>query len=117
MRSFCLSEARLGLIPATIAPYVIRALGERASRRYFTTAEPFDCATALQLGLVSEAVADGQLDSSVQRFAETLCANGPEAVSECKQLIQDVAGRVLDSDLMEDSAVRDCACARQRGGP
>jgi methylglutaconyl-CoA hydratase len=103
---FCLSEARLGLIPATIAPYVIRALGERASRRYFTTAQPFDCATATRLGLVSEAVAENQLDSVVQQFAEALCANGPDAVSECKQLIQDVAGRALDTDLIEDSAVR-----------
>jgi methylglutaconyl-CoA hydratase len=103
---FCLSEARLGLIPATIAPYVIRALGEQASRRYFTTAELFDCATALRLGLVSEAVSEDQLDATVQQLAETLCANGPHAVRACKQLVQDIAGRELDEALIEDTAGR-----------
>jgi methylglutaconyl-CoA hydratase len=110
---FCLSEARLGLIPATIAPYVIRALGEQASRRYFTTAEQFDCATALRLGLVSEAVSVDQLDATVQQIAETLCANGPHAVRACKQLVQDVAGRMLNEALIEDTAVR---IARVRAG-
>ena len=110
---FCLSEARLGLIPATIAPYVIRALGEQASRRYFATAEQFDCATALRLGLVSEAVSDAQLDATVQQLAATLCANGPAAVRECKALVQDIAGRTLDTALIEDTAQR---IARVRAG-
>jgi methylglutaconyl-CoA hydratase len=110
---FCLSEARLGLIPATIAPYVIRALGEQASRRYFTSAEQFDCATALRLGLVSEAVSAGQLDATVQQIAQTLCANGPQAVRACKQLVQDVAGRELNDALIEDTAGR---IARTRAG-
>ncbi|MGF6755744.1 enoyl-CoA hydratase/isomerase family protein [Paraburkholderia sp. GAS42] len=103
---FCLSEARLGLIPATIAPYVIRALGEQASRRYFTTAEQFDCATALRLGLVSEMINADQLDATVQQLAETLSENSPHAVRECKQLVQDVAGRTLDAALIEDTAAR-----------
>ncbi|HKT97179.1 MAG TPA: enoyl-CoA hydratase/isomerase family protein [Paraburkholderia sp.] len=103
---FCLSEARLGLMPATIAPYVIRALGEQASRRYFVTAEAFDCATALRLGLVSEAVSAGELDATVQRIADTLCANSPNAVRECKQLVQDIAGESIDDALIEDTAVR-----------
>lgn len=103
---FCLSEARLGLMPATIAPYVIRALGEQASRRYFTTAEPFDCASAERLGLVSERVSAEQLDATVQRIAETLCANSPNAVRECKRLVQDVAGRPIDAALIEDTAAR-----------
>ncbi|TAL94707.1 MAG: enoyl-CoA hydratase/isomerase family protein [Paraburkholderia sp.] len=103
---FCLSEARLGLIPATIAPYVIRALGEQASRRYFTTAEQFDCATALRLGLVSEMVAAERLDATVQQLVETLVANSPHAVRECKRLVQDVAGRTLDTALIEDTAAR-----------
>ncbi|RAR65155.1 methylglutaconyl-CoA hydratase [Paraburkholderia unamae] len=104
--NFCLSEARLGLMPATIAPYVIRALGEQASRRYFVTAEAFDCATALRLGLVSEAVSADALDVTVQRIAATLCANSPNAVRECKQLVQDVAGETIDDALIEDTAVR-----------
>ncbi len=103
---FCLSEARLGLIPATIAPYVIRALGEQASRRYFTTAEQFDCATGLRLGLVSEMVAAERLDATVQQIVETLVANSPHAVRECKRLVQDVAGRALDTALIEDTAAR-----------
>ncbi|CAH2892768.1 MAG: Methylglutaconyl-CoA hydratase (EC [uncultured Paraburkholderia sp.] len=110
---FCLSEARLGLIPATIAPYVIRALGEQASRRYFVTAEQFDCATALRLGLVSEAVSAEQLDATVRQIAQTLCANGPQAVRACKQLVQDMAGRELNGALIEDTAAR---IARTRAG-
>lgn len=103
---FCLSEARLGLIAATIAPYVVRALGERASRRYFTTAEPFDCTTAQRLGLVHEMVAADALDSAVQKITAALCANGPYAVRESKRLVQDVAGRVLDEALIDDTARR-----------
>jgi len=104
--NFCLSEARLGLMPATIAPYVIRALGEQASRRYFVTAEAFDCATALRLGLVSEAVSADALDATVARIAGALAANSPNAVRECKQLVQDVAGQTIDGALMEDTANR-----------
>ncbi|WP_322070528.1 enoyl-CoA hydratase/isomerase family protein [Paraburkholderia bannensis] len=103
---FCLSEARLGLMPATIAPYVIRALGEQASRRYFVTAEAFDCATAQRLGLVSEAVSAAELDAAVQRIADTLCANSPNAVRECKQLVQDVANAAIDDALIDDTAQR-----------
>ncbi|MFL9883589.1 enoyl-CoA hydratase/isomerase family protein [Paraburkholderia agricolaris] len=110
---FCLSEARLGLIPATIAPYVIRALGEQASRRYFTTAEQFDCATAYRLGLVSEVVGMEQLDTTVQQIAQTLCANGPQAVRACKQLVQDIAGHELNEAMIEDTAAR---IARTRAG-
>jgi methylglutaconyl-CoA hydratase len=101
---FCLSEARLGLIPATIAPYVIRALGERAARRYFATAEQFDCATALRLSFVSEAVSEDKLDDTVQQIAAVLCSNGPHAVRACKALVQDVAGRELDEALIEETA-------------
>ncbi|NML35125.1 enoyl-CoA hydratase/isomerase family protein [Paraburkholderia antibiotica] len=104
---FCLSEARLGLIPATIAPYVIRALGEQAARRYFVSAEAFDCATALRLGLVSESVSSPeQLDATVAQLAQTLCANGPQAVRACKRLVQDIAGRELNEALIADTAVR-----------
>ncbi|CAB3756987.1 enoyl-CoA hydratase/isomerase family protein [Paraburkholderia humisilvae] len=103
---FCLSEARLGLIPATIAPYVIRALGERAARRYFATAEQFDCATALRLGFVSEAVSEDKLDDTVQQLAAILCSNGPNAVRACKRLVQDIAGRELDTPLIEATAAR-----------
>lgn len=103
---FCLSEARLGLLPATIGPYVVRALGEQASRRYFATAERFDAATAHRLGFVHELVAPEALDAKVAEIVATLAANGPAAVKACKQLVKDVAGRTIDAALREDTARR-----------
>jgi methylglutaconyl-CoA hydratase len=85
---------------------VIRALGEQAARRYFVSAEVFDCARAERLGLVSERVSADQLDASVQRLADALCANGPNAVRECKRLVQDVAGEPIDDVLIQQTAVR-----------
>ena len=104
--SFCLSEAKLGLLPATIGPYVIRALGEQASRRYFTTAERFDAATAKALGLVHEVVAADALDAKVAEIVAALVANGPAAVKACKRLVQDLAGRPIDDALRADTARR-----------
>lgn len=103
---FCLSEARLGLIAATIGPYVVRALGERASRRYFATAETFDCATAFRLGLVHEMVGAHELDAAVQKIAAALVANGPQAVRESKKLVREVADREIDDALIDDTASR-----------
>jgi methylglutaconyl-CoA hydratase len=103
---FCLSEARLGLLPATIGPYVVRALGEQASRRYFTTAERFDAREAQRLGLVHEVVAPAALDAKVAEVVAAWVANGPAAVRACKQLVKDVAGRPIDAALREDSARR-----------
>lgn len=104
--TFCLSEARLGLLPATISPYVIRALGEQASRRYFITAERFDAAEALRLGFVHEVVAAAALDAKVAELAATLAANSPNAVRESKRLVQEVAGRPVDDDLLAQTAER-----------
>ncbi|PXX28650.1 MULTISPECIES: enoyl-CoA hydratase/isomerase family protein [Burkholderia] len=101
---FCLSEARLGLIPATIAPYVVRAMGERAARRYFTTAEVFDSARAASLGFIHDAVPADALDETIAKLAATLVANGPDAVRACKRLVADVAGRALDATLIEQTA-------------
>ena len=103
---FCLSEAKLGLLPATIGPYVVRALGEQASRRYFTTAERFDAARALSLGFVHEVVAPDALDAAVAVIVAALVANGPAAVKACKQLVKDVAGRPIDANLRDDTARR-----------
>jgi methylglutaconyl-CoA hydratase len=103
---FCLSEARLGLLPATIAPYVIRALGEQASRRYFATAERFGAARAHALGFVHECVAADALDAKVAEIVAALVGNGPAAVKACKQLVKDVAGRPIDATLREDTARR-----------
>jgi methylglutaconyl-CoA hydratase len=111
---FCLSEARLGLLPATISPYVLRALGEAASRRYFVTAERFDTATAHRLGFVHERVAAGDtpedtakaLDAAVGAIVQAVVANGPLAVRACKRLVQDLAGREVTESLRDDTARR-----------
>ncbi|MFT4519275.1 MAG: methylglutaconyl-CoA hydratase [Halioglobus sp.] len=104
--SFCLSEAKIGLIPATIGPYVVRAIGERASKRYFTTAERFTAATAHTLGLVSEVAVTGELDEGADRIIEALLNNGPQAVQQAKQLVNDVAEKDLSEELIEDTCTR-----------
>ena len=103
---FCLSEARLGLLPATIGPYVVRALGEQASRRYFVTAERFGAAEARRLGFVHEVVEAEALDAKVDEIVDLLVANGPAAVKACKQLVKDVAGRPIDAVLRDETARR-----------
>jgi methylglutaconyl-CoA hydratase len=103
---FCLSEVKLGLIPATIGPYVVAAMGERFARRYFLSAERFTAVVAQQCGLVSELVAQECLDSFVEQWIEALLANGPEAVKEAKRLLQDVAQRPIDEALIEDTCER-----------
>jgi len=103
---FCLSEARLGLLPATIGPYVVRAMGEQAARRYFVTAERFSAAQALALGFVHEMVAADVLDARVSEIVAALVANGPAATRACKQLVQDVAGRPVDAALRDETARR-----------
>ncbi|WP_423597927.1 enoyl-CoA hydratase/isomerase family protein [Roseateles sp. MS654] len=104
---FCLSEAKLGLLPATIGPYVVRAMGEQAARRYFVTAERFSAAEAHRLGLVHELVADAQaLDATVDALVAALLANGPMAVRACKRLVQDVAHAPITDALRDDTARR-----------
>jgi methylglutaconyl-CoA hydratase len=103
---FCLSEARLGLLPATIGPYVVRALGEQASRRYFITAERFSAAQAHRLGFVHELASVDTIDEQVNTIVQTLLANGPGAVKASKRLVQDLAGQPLTSQLRADTARR-----------
>jgi methylglutaconyl-CoA hydratase len=104
--NFCLSEAKLGLLPATISPYVVRALGEQASRRYLVTAERFSAAQAQALGFVHEVCAADALDAKVDEIVAALVANGPMAVRACKRLVQDVAGQPISAALREDTARR-----------
>jgi methylglutaconyl-CoA hydratase len=111
---FCLSEAKLGLSPATISPYVIRAMGERAARRYFLTAEVFDAQEALRLGMLSALVPTEELDSVVSSLITHIFAGGPEAHAKIKALIRDVAGRRPDDSLAEETARR---IAEIRGSP
>lgn len=103
---FCLSEAKLGLLPATIGPYVVRALGEQASRRYFVTAERFSAAEAHRLGLVHALATADTLDEQVDALTAALLANGPMAVRACKRLVQDVAHAPITAALRDDTARR-----------
>jgi methylglutaconyl-CoA hydratase len=103
---FCLSEARLGLLPATISPYVLRAMGEQAARRYFLTAEPFSAAQARAMGFVHEVVAPEALDAKLDEIVALLVANGPAAVQACKRLVRDVAGRPITPELRAETARR-----------
>ena len=104
--NFCLSEARLGLLPGTISPYVVRAMGEQASRRYFVTAERFSAAQAQAMGFVHELCAPQALDATVAQIVAALVANGPRALRACKALVQDVAGQPIDAALREETARR-----------
>ena len=104
--TFCLSEARLGLSPATISPYVVRAMGEQAARRYFVTAERFSAAQAHAMGLVHEVCSADELDAKVAQMVEALVANGPQATRACKKLVRDVAGALLDEPLRNETARR-----------
>jgi methylglutaconyl-CoA hydratase len=103
---FCLSEAKLGLLPATIAPYVVKALGEQAARRYFVSAERFDAVTAKRLGFVHEVAAPEALDAKLDEILAAIVANGPAAVKACKLLVKHVAARPITPELRADTAQR-----------
>ena len=98
--TYCLSEVKLGLIPATISPYVIRAMGARASHRYFLTAERFSAAEAHRVGLVHEVVTADALDTKVAELTSALVSASPHAVRACKRLVQDVAEREINDALV-----------------
>jgi methylglutaconyl-CoA hydratase len=103
---FCVSEVRLGLIPATISPYLIRAIGERAAHRYFLTAERFSAEQAKAMGLVSELATKDTLDHVLDTLVQSLLTCSPHAVGEAKRLIADVAGEVIDAKLMTETVRR-----------
>ncbi len=98
--TYCLSEVKLGLIPATISPYVIRAMGARASHRYFLTAERFSASEALGTGLLHAVVGAEALDAKVAELTSALVSASPNAVRACKRLLQDVAEREIDDALV-----------------
>lgn len=98
--NFCLSEVKLGLIPATISPYVIRAMGEQAARRYFVTAERFSAQQAKACGLIHELVTPELLDEKITELVRQISANSPNAVMQAKRLVQTVAGQTLTPELV-----------------
>ena len=104
--TFCLSEARLGLMPATISPYVVRAMGTQAARRYTVTAERFSAAEARDMGMVHVLCTPEALDETVAKLVATITANGPAASRACKQLVRDVAGQAITPELRAETARR-----------
>ncbi|MFM2074637.1 MAG: 1,4-Dihydroxy-2-naphthoyl-CoA synthase [Pseudomonadota bacterium] len=100
---FCLSEVKLGLIPATISPYVIRAMGVRAAHRYFLTAERFGAAEAHRIGLLHAVVTAEALDTQVAELIQALVNASPHAVRACKRLVQDVAEREINDALVRQT--------------
>ncbi len=103
--TFCVSEVKLGLIPAVISPYVLAAIGARAARRYFVTAEIITAAEAHRLGLVHGIVADdAELAAAADRITTQLLKNGPGAMTAAKQLITTISGRLVDDELISNTA-------------
>jgi methylglutaconyl-CoA hydratase len=101
---FCLSEVSLGLIPATISPYLLTAIGVRAARRYLLSGERFSAQEALRLGLVHQVVSSDQLETTALELCQQLLLNGPQALAETKQMIRDVANQPIDSVLCQLTA-------------
>ena len=112
--SFATSEARFGLIPATIGPYVLRAIGARQASRYFLTAERMDARRAWELGLAHELTEPDELDARIRDIVNALVAGGPQAQAAAKDLIRALAGRPIDDALVKDTAQR---IARIRATP
>ncbi len=104
--NFCLSEVKLGLIPATISPYVIKAMGEQAARRYFITAERFDATAARRMGFAHEVVPLEELDVTVMGIVRGLVSNSPHAVGEAKKLVREIVGQPVSDALLDDTARR-----------
>jgi methylglutaconyl-CoA hydratase len=102
---FCLSEVKLGLIPATISPYVVRAMGARAAHRYALTAERFTAQEAHRLGLVHEVVGAERLDAQVADWVQSLLSASPQAVARCKRLLHEVAHESITPELIHMTTV------------
>jgi methylglutaconyl-CoA hydratase len=103
---FSLSEARLGLIPATIGPYVIEAIGVRHARRYFISGERFEAAEAFRLGLVHDLAPLAELDGKINELLGALLLAGPHAQAAAKALIRAVAHRPIDRNVIDDTVAR-----------
>ncbi|HTT11331.1 MAG TPA: enoyl-CoA hydratase/isomerase family protein [Burkholderiaceae bacterium] len=104
--NFCLSETRLGLIPATISPYVLRSMGANAARRYFISAEKFPAAEAYRIGFVHDIAPPEELDARVNALLGTLMETSGNAVREAKRLVREIGGRPIDERLLADTAER-----------
>ena len=103
---FAFSEVKLGLIPATIAPYVIEAVGARRARQLFLTANIFDADYAAHAGIIDMVLPEGSMDEFVSMLTDSLTQNAPGAMGEAKRLVNDLVGESIDRGLMEDTARR-----------
>lgn len=103
---FALTEVRLGIIPSVVSPYVLAAIGPRAARRYFLTAERFDAAEACRMGLIHETVPQDALTAAGDRMVKHLLAGGPAALASAKRLIADMAFRPVDDSVIAETARR-----------
>ncbi len=113
---FCLSEVKLGLIAATISPYVVAAMGERHARRYFLTAERFTAAEAFRIGLVHDLATMEELDASVNALLGHFVAASPAAIAASKELIRAVARAPIDQKMIADTATRIAAARTSADG-
>ncbi len=104
--TFRLSEVKLGIVPALVSPFVIRAIGERMARRYMLSGEEFDAAEAYRIALVHDVVEDGELDAAVRRLLANLHTSGPRAIPAAKKLIADVARAPLNKETVAETARR-----------
>lgn len=103
---FALSEAKLGLIPATIGPYVVAAIGARHAQRYFISGERFTAAEAFRIGLLHDIAPPAELEGRVNELLGALLLAGPQAQREAKLLVRAIAGRAIDAALIADTAER-----------
>lgn len=114
--SFAFSEVKIGLIPATISPYIIDAMGSRAARRYFMTGEKLEAQQAVDLGLINEAVEETQLDNTIAQLINTLLENSPTAMHSAKQLVQDIRNRSINDELIKETCERIANIRRSKEG-
>ncbi len=112
--TFSLSEVKLGLIPATIGPYVVEAMGARHARRFFLSGERFTAAEAFRVGLVHDICPFDELDARINELLGALLVAGPRAQAEAKALVRAIGARPIDDALIADTAER---IARVRGSP
>jgi methylglutaconyl-CoA hydratase len=103
---FCLTEVKLGLSPATISPYVVRAMGERLARRYFLTGEVIDAGEAYRLRLLSDMTSPEELDGAINAVLGHLILGGREAQRKIKDLVRTVAAGPVDEAMIADTAKR-----------
>ncbi|MEM9102439.1 MAG: enoyl-CoA hydratase/isomerase family protein [Pseudomonadota bacterium] len=103
---FCLSESKLGLIPAVISPYVVSAIGKRHASRFFYSAEVFDATQAMNIGLIQEVYPEENFSEHVETFLNSILSNGPQAICESKRLIENIADKPINEELIRDTAAK-----------